>query len=221
MMDVYVYQAALWCGPCVIERLVEEGKASPRALDIDPAEALQQIVSSNGFTDESDYDSDDLPKGPYPDGGGEADTPQHCDGCSRFLENPLTTEGYRCLNETLIEHARDGDGDAKVLLEWAKSYNACYYDPGEATLGDLQLEYSLEDDEWGSAMGWWFRIAGELYARDARIPDDCQYKPGIHPVDPDDRNAVIVASATTETLMRFMEDIEDDVKRLKREGKDH
>jgi hypothetical protein len=30
-----------------------------------------------------------------------------------------------------------------------------------------------------------------------------------------------VASATTETLMRFMEDIEDDVKRLKAEGKDY
>ena len=53
-MDAYVYQAALWCGPCVIERLLEERKASLGALDIDPAEALQQIVSSNGFTDESD-----------------------------------------------------------------------------------------------------------------------------------------------------------------------
>jgi hypothetical protein len=40
-------------------------------------------------------------------------------------------------------------------------------------------------------------------------------------VDLDDHHAVIVASATTETLMRFMEDIEDDVKRLKREGRDY
>ena len=39
-----------------------------------PAEPLQQIVSANGFTGENDYDSDDLPKGPYPSGGGEADT---------------------------------------------------------------------------------------------------------------------------------------------------
>jgi hypothetical protein len=50
-----------------------------------PAEALQQIVSANGFTSESDYDSDDLPKGPYAQGGGEADTPQHCEGCGQFL----------------------------------------------------------------------------------------------------------------------------------------
>jgi hypothetical protein len=94
-MDAYVYQAALWCGPCVIKRLVEEKKASPGALDMPPAEALQQVVSSNGFTDESDYDSDDLPKGPYSDGGGEADSPQHCDGCGLLLENPLTSDGYR------------------------------------------------------------------------------------------------------------------------------
>ena len=94
-MDAYVYQAALWCGSCMIRRLVEEKKASPGALGMQPAEALQQIVSSNGFTDESDYDSDDLPKGPYPDGGGEADTPQHCDECGCFLENPLITDGTR------------------------------------------------------------------------------------------------------------------------------
>ena len=37
-----------------------------------PAEALGQIASANGFTSESDYDSDDLRKGPYADDGGEA-----------------------------------------------------------------------------------------------------------------------------------------------------
>jgi hypothetical protein len=73
----------------------------------------------------------------------------------------------------------------------------------------------------GSAMGWWFAIASELYTRDAPIPDEWNYAPGSSPVDSDDHNAVIVAAATTETLMRFIEDIEDDVKRLKREGKDY
>jgi hypothetical protein len=89
-MDAYVYKAALWCGPCIIKALVAERKAAPSAIDIPPAEALEQIVSANGFTSEGDYDSDDLPKGPYADGGGKADTPQHCDGCRQFLENPLT-----------------------------------------------------------------------------------------------------------------------------------
>ena len=87
-MDAYVYQAALSCGPCMIRRLVEEKKASAGALGMDPAEALQQIVSANGFTDENDFDGDDLPKGPYPNGGGEADTPQHWTGVASSLRTP-------------------------------------------------------------------------------------------------------------------------------------
>jgi hypothetical protein len=144
-MDAYVYQAALWCGPCTIRRLVEEKKASPGALGMQPAEPLQQIVSANGFTGENDYDGDDLPKGPYPSGGGEADTPQHCDGCGIFLENTLTGDGVRYVNEKLIEHARDGSGTAEVLKRWAEHYNAGFHEPGSATLEDLQFEYSLEE----------------------------------------------------------------------------
>lgn len=92
-MDAYIYRAALWCGPCVIKTLVAARKAAPGAIDLSPAEALQQIVSANGFTSESHYDSDDLPKGPYAEGGGEADIPQHCEGCGQFLGNPLTADG--------------------------------------------------------------------------------------------------------------------------------
>jgi hypothetical protein len=220
-MDAYVYQAALWCGPCVIERLVEEKKASPGALGMEPAEAQQQIVSSSGFTDESDYDSEDLPKGPYPNGGEEADTPQHCDGCGVFLENPLTGVGVRYVNEKLTEHARDGSANTEVLKQWAEHYNAGFHEPGSTTLEGLQFEYSLEHDEWSACIGWWFTIAGELYARGAPIPEEWQYKPGTHPVDPDDHNAPLVAGAPTEVLMRFMEDIGDDAKRLKAEGKDY
>lgn len=220
-MDAYIYQAALWCGPCVIRRLVEEKKTSPGALGMEPAEALQQIVSSNGFAEESDYDSDDLPRGPYPNGGGEADTPQHCDGCGVLLENPLTTDGDRYITEKLIEHARDGSGNAEVLKQWAEHYNAGFHAPGSVTLKDLQFEYSMEDDGWGSCMRWWFTIAGELYARGAPIPKEWQYKPGLHPIDRDDHNTPLVAGAPTEVLMRFMDDIEDDAKRLKAEGKDY
>jgi hypothetical protein len=69
-MDAYVYKAALWCGSCIMKTLVAVGKAAPGAIDMLPAEALEQILSANGFTSESDYDSDDLPKDPYADGGG-------------------------------------------------------------------------------------------------------------------------------------------------------
>ena len=49
------------------------------------SEALEQIVSANGFTTESPYDGDDLPKDTHAEGGGEADAPQHGDGCGQFL----------------------------------------------------------------------------------------------------------------------------------------
>lgn len=82
MTNVYIFQAALYCEDC--------GKAicarTPKPPHLDP-------------DDESSWDSDDYPKGPYSDGGGEADTPQHCDACHEFLENPLTPDGYAWLAE--------------------------------------------------------------------------------------------------------------------------
>lgn len=67
-MRVYVYQAALLCEDC--------------------GELVKQSLLHDEFGD-SDY----YPQGPYSDGGGAADTPQHCDHCERFLENPLTDDG--------------------------------------------------------------------------------------------------------------------------------
>jgi len=125
-MDAYIYKAALWCGPCIIKTLVAERKAAPGAVDLSPAEALQQIVSANGFTGESDYDSDDLPKSPYADGGGEADTPQHCDGCRQFLENPLTGDGLiyveGAIREALTTKRLTGATN-DVVVQWTNFYN--------------------------------------------------------------------------------------------------
>ena len=124
-MDTYLYKGALWCGRCIIKALVAEQKAAPGAIDMLPTEALKQIVSSNGYTSESDYDSDDLPKGPYADGGGEADTPQHCDGCQQFLENPLTGDGLiyvedalrRCLTTKKLTRVTND-----AIVDWADFY---------------------------------------------------------------------------------------------------
>jgi hypothetical protein len=124
-MDAYVYKAALWCGPCMIKTLVAERKAAPGAIDLSPAEALQQIVSTNGFTNESDYDSDDPPKGPYADGGGEADTPQRCDGCRQFLENLLTGDGLMYVEDTIGEaltNKRLTGATNDAVVEWANFY---------------------------------------------------------------------------------------------------
>jgi hypothetical protein len=124
-MDVYLYKAALWCGSCIIKALVAERKAAPGAIDMPPAEALEQIVSANGFTAESDYDSDDLPKGPYADGGGEADTPQHCDGCRQFLENPLTCDGVVYVEDAIRDFLRTkklAGASSDAIVDWAEFY---------------------------------------------------------------------------------------------------
>jgi len=46
-------------------------------------------------------DSDTYPQGPYADGGGESDTPAHCDVCGVFLENPLTPDGVEYVRELI------------------------------------------------------------------------------------------------------------------------
>ena len=90
--DVYVYRAALLCedcGPAVIDELEAAGQKDTG-------------------------DSDDWPQGPHPDGGGEADVPQHCDSGPRCLNavevpggnkigcplgNPLTSDGEKYVLE--------------------------------------------------------------------------------------------------------------------------
>src|SRR5438128_1865504 len=103
-MNVYVYQADIYCEACgeaIRKRLTAEGKA--------PADP----------DDERTYDSDSYPKGPYPDGGGEADHAQHCGSqgdcleplgleegyqVGKFLENPLTSDGEYHVRELHREH---------------------------------------------------------------------------------------------------------------------
>jgi hypothetical protein len=101
-MDVYMYRAALLCaehGEQVRQQLTAAGKAPA-----DPSE-------------EHTYDSDEFPKGPYPDGGGEADTPQHCDICGTFLENILTPDGDAYVREQAEPFTYpDDDGD---VAPWA------------------------------------------------------------------------------------------------------
>jgi hypothetical protein len=94
-MDAYVYKAALYCPDCVKQII----------------QGLQPLTWPSVMKADSEYVS----QGPYPNGGGEADNPQHCDGCGAFLENPPTPDGNRYVIEQLVEHARDGSRDAVVL----------------------------------------------------------------------------------------------------------
>ena len=107
-MDAYIYQAALLCDGCgekIVAELTRAGKAPE-----DPE-------------DEHTYDSDDFPKGPYSDGGGESDSPQHCDQCNGFLENPLTTDGYNYVKEAVAEDLKAGRKGSVAVTEWAPFYD--------------------------------------------------------------------------------------------------
>jgi hypothetical protein len=90
--DAYAYQGDLIC-------------------DDDASRIIEQLGKQG---QEDTGDSGDFPQGPYPDGGGEADYPQHCGmhgrcvnavkvpggskiGCP--LGNPLTHEGMECVGK--------------------------------------------------------------------------------------------------------------------------
>jgi hypothetical protein len=92
MCKAYVYQAALLCKGCAIT--AREGH-------------------------EPSDDSAHYPQGPYADGGGEADSPQHCDHCGEFLQNPLTGDGENYVRSALAAHGR---GTPAVIAQWREFY---------------------------------------------------------------------------------------------------
>jgi len=123
---VYVYQADLVCKDCgdkIRAELTAEGKAPE-----DPE-------------NESSYDSDDFPKGPYGDGGGESDSPQHCADCGTFLMNPLTDDGE--------EYVRSVVNGPKPLSpaaeEWSKFYEI-YPDDDDDDGDEYEDDDSLIDE---------------------------------------------------------------------------
>lgn len=98
--DVFIFCADLYCADCgkgLRERLDNQGKRPPNVKD------------------ETTYDSDHYPKGPYGDGGGEADSPQHCASCSAPLGNPLTQAGEKYVRKALMQ----AQMRTEVLDGWA------------------------------------------------------------------------------------------------------
>lgn len=112
-MNAYVYQAAFLCEPCAVTQRAH--------LDA----AFKENDSAPGSPDD---DSGRYPQGPYPDGGGKADCPQHCDTCNVFLENPLTADGYDYVAEYVRVAARlrrvpgGGVGLSDVVRGWGDFY---------------------------------------------------------------------------------------------------
>lgn len=123
-MNAYIFQASLYCEQCI------EAIKETRKDDCGICGGFHAVIDSmdcRGFNQETGepreetmYDSDDYPKGPYSDGGGEADSPQHCDTCNAFLENPLTRDG-RDYVQGLIDNPQHRD--TGHLAAWAEFYD--------------------------------------------------------------------------------------------------
>jgi hypothetical protein len=115
--DVYVYQASLLCSDC--------------------AEAIIKDLEKEGQIDTGDSES--WPQGPHGNGGGEADSPQHCDmgkrcknsipvpngneiGCP--LGNPLTSDGNTYVLETIVKNILSADTHRRAVGRlWHHLYN--------------------------------------------------------------------------------------------------
>lgn len=117
-MNVYVYQASLWCETCTADDVLSVPPDRIRS-------AIDKERARHGIPDGAS-DTDNVPDGPHRDGGGDADTPQHCDCCQVFLENPLTSDGYNYVWDAIKEHNEHnetGRGDREILETWREFYN--------------------------------------------------------------------------------------------------
>lgn len=159
--DVYVYQAALYCGPCGEDIKKTLSKAPGFDPNADPPE-----------------DTDEWPQD-APDGGGESDTPQHCDsgadclmavklpcgskiGCP--LDHSLTTDGARYTNEKIAEDLfRKDKHGRQVGRLWAVLFRD--YLTNDLFKISLQTEVLPEDlvDVLFQIRNKGFRLVPELY----------------------------------------------------------
>lgn len=156
-METFIYCADIYCADCA-EKIKEGLRAfSPGSIH--------------------HKDSDSFPQGPYGDGGGEADCPQHCGGCSLFLENPLTGDGINYVREALLEHVESGRGAPEVLNEWRDYYELSRVLFFDDLREEFAIDFSIKFDAWGHTLGAFFDLCGEMYHRGLDIPADWQFCP--------------------------------------------
>ena len=90
MKPYFVYKADILCVGCIQD--------------------IRDTLDKKGLTppnpeDETAWDSNNYPKGPYLDA--EFDTPQYCADCGGFLENDLTEEGEAYVCQWILDVLAD------------------------------------------------------------------------------------------------------------------
>jgi hypothetical protein len=171
MADAYIFQADFWCNDCIRTYLKDREEVMLAFPDlmvggehlISTEYMLAALIEANGRdpVNPATWDSDEFPKGPESDGGGESDTPAHCCQCHTFLENPLTGDGY----EYVLEQLRDGSGDADVLAEWRRYYGDDHMIDREppVTLNEVLDTEDTGPDDWLMSGDWFEDAEGMLY----------------------------------------------------------
>lgn len=133
-MDAYIFQADYYCGACIRQYLFDNDLVEPDAnrADMTPAEAVESAMRAAGYESSREYDSSELPKGPFEDGGGESDTPCNCCKCGTFLENPLTDDGYKYVLAEIRSH-----GDNPVTQAWREYYGDDQFGRSLRTINEI------------------------------------------------------------------------------------
>lgn len=123
----YIYQADTYCNDC-------GGRIRSSLRGTHPALCPEDEM------DHYSYDSDNYPKDADIEHE-ESDIPQHCAQCGDFLHNPLTSEGYKYVQDALNQIPA-GTSIAKLinaghehLADWAGWYDFRYWDAEDCADG--------------------------------------------------------------------------------------
>lgn len=119
-MNVYIYKAGLYCGDCIGHEPVIFRFLPPLWTRREIVVAIKRARITHNIPDGA-TDTDRVPEWSGA-GGGEADTPSHCETCGKFLRNFLTSDGTDYLHATLWEYVLRGTGNVPVLREWIAFY---------------------------------------------------------------------------------------------------
>jgi hypothetical protein len=133
-MDAYIFAADNYCGECIRQLLFDQDlvEADANRADMTPAEAVESAMRAAGYASSREYDSSELPKGPFEDGGGESDVPCNCCKCGKFLENPLTDDGYEYVLAEIKSHP-----DLSTTQEWREYYGDDQFGPELRTINEI------------------------------------------------------------------------------------